>query len=170
MTNIQQWWNSEYDYINRIAIESKNSQSAWFELSRRYLALNESGKTEITQVLADWLDSDESNKRSDALWLIREHKIFAATPYGSNFQSFGARRTEYNQRLRSRSLYEHIGCFVGSIGVWCVDSAANWSQIIFNRRIDRIYCADFPQAAVSLDTGDGDIADRRNALVSIRHL
>ena len=42
------------------------------------MALNESGKTEITQVLADWLDSDESNKRSDALWLIREHKIFAA--------------------------------------------------------------------------------------------
>ena len=78
MTNIQQWWNSEYDYINRIAIESKNSQSAWLELSRRYLALSESEKTEVAQALVDWLDSGEGDKRSDALWLIREHKIFAA--------------------------------------------------------------------------------------------
>lgn len=78
MGNIQQWWNSEYDYINRIAIESKTSQSAWFELSRRYLALSESEKNEIAQVLIDWLDSEEGNRRSDALWLIREHKIFTA--------------------------------------------------------------------------------------------
>ncbi len=79
-TAICQWWVIERDRVVRNAVESKNAQFAWFELSRLYLDLSEKEKEDVISVLIDWIKSDDVEKRSDAIWLVREHKILAAEP------------------------------------------------------------------------------------------
>ena len=78
MSEINAWWHQEYDYIDRISKESKNSQLAWFELSKRYIALSLEEQREVDSILVEWLKSDDACRRSDAVWLIREHKIIAS--------------------------------------------------------------------------------------------
>ena len=76
--DLSQWWASERDNIARGAVESKNAQSAWSELSKLYSSLSSNEKKEVVPVLIDWIDSDDNGKRSDAIWLVREYKILAA--------------------------------------------------------------------------------------------
>ena len=80
MTDIQQWWTQEYEYLLRAGRASKNPMSALFEMYRRYEALTNSERDQINDLLVTWVEDSNDDKRFAAHAIVEEYKIVAAIP------------------------------------------------------------------------------------------
>lgn len=76
--DIRAWWNEEYEHIDSAARESKNSQSALFELSLKFRSLTEENKKSVTKILIQWIESEDAGRRFDAIALVSEYKLSSA--------------------------------------------------------------------------------------------
>jgi len=80
MTDIKQWWTNEHDRLLRLARAAKNPMSALFDMYERYEYLTESEKKEINQLLIDWIEDVDEDKRYTALAIAEEYNVHDAIP------------------------------------------------------------------------------------------
>ena len=85
LTDIQQWWTEEHDYVHRMAHAAKEPMAALFDMFERYQALTIAEKEEINELLISWIDrADVGRVNSDELYTalacVEEYKIVAAIP------------------------------------------------------------------------------------------
>lgn len=78
--SISDRWMMLRSELDRRAVESKSSQEAIIELSRRYGLLEEDERAEIDELLAKWVLSDDEAERFDALAIIFDHDVASAIP------------------------------------------------------------------------------------------
>ncbi len=80
MTDVKQWWTDEHDNLLRLAKAAKNPMSALFDMYERYNALKELEKKEVDELLFEWIDGDDKDKRYTALAIAEEYNIPDAIP------------------------------------------------------------------------------------------
>lgn len=80
MTNIKQWWIDEHDYLLRIARAAKNPTTALFDMYERYNALTDLEKKEIDELLIEWVEDVDEDKRYTTLAMVEEYNITDAIP------------------------------------------------------------------------------------------
>lgn len=73
-------WEALRERLDIDARASKMSQAVVIGLSRRYRALDESERSEVDGVLAEWVLSEDEGERFDAMAVITDHKIKNAVP------------------------------------------------------------------------------------------
>jgi uncharacterized protein HemX len=78
--DVRATWEQLRERVDREAREQKMSQAAILELSRQYRLVRVGERKEVDELVAEWVLSDDENKRFDALALISEHRIKSATP------------------------------------------------------------------------------------------
>ncbi len=80
MINIKQWWTNEHDELLRLARAAKNPMSALFDMYDRYDALTNTEKKEINELLTEWIEDSDEEKRYTALAMSMEYSITDAIP------------------------------------------------------------------------------------------
>lgn len=78
--NARTRWTALRERLDDEARWSKSSQAVVVELSRRYRALDESERSEVDELLTEWVLSDDEGKRFDALAVIADNKVARAAP------------------------------------------------------------------------------------------
>ena len=73
-------WSTAWADLNRVAVDSKDSQAAVLVLAKRYRRLSGEERPLVDKLLAEALVSGEEWKRFDALVLISDFRVRSARP------------------------------------------------------------------------------------------
>lgn len=79
-TNARSRWEELRERLDEDARLSKSSQVVVLELSRQYRALDEAERSEVDELLAEWVLSEDEGKRFDAMAVIADNQVARAVP------------------------------------------------------------------------------------------
>lgn len=79
-TNARSRWEELRGRLDQDARASKSSQAVVLELSRQYRALDDSERSEVDGLLAEWVLSQDEGKRFDAMAVIADNHVTHAVP------------------------------------------------------------------------------------------
>lgn len=72
-------WELLRERLDEEARASKSSQAVVVQLSQQYRRLNDPDRSEVDGLLAEWVLSDDEEKRFDAMAVIADNRIAGAT-------------------------------------------------------------------------------------------